>query len=263
MDFLVAIVLGIVQGITEWLPVSSSGHLAIAQRLLGVVPPLFFDVALHAGTFFAALWFFRKEIEPIVRAACRFDFKSKHGKLAKLIIITTIPTAIVGIAFHDFFASLFMRPDFIGVALIATGAWLYAAHVSKPASHRYAHEISANKAFAVGLAQGIAVAPGISRSGATIGAAKLLGVNVVEATRYSFLVALPAIAGAALYEGWQIAKAPIANDVLAASMVGGLVAAIVGFYAMGALLKWMKEGKMQLFAEYCVVAGALVLILLA
>jgi undecaprenyl-diphosphatase len=262
MDFLTAIVLGIIQGITEWFPVSSSGHLAIAQKLLNVSPPLFFDVALHAGTLFAALWFFRKEIEPIVRAACRFNFRSKHGRLAKLIIVTTIPTAIVGIAFHDFFASLFTRPDFIGAALIASGAWLYAAHTAKPPHHKYAHEISKRKAFAVGLAQGVAVAPGISRSGATIGAAKLLGVNAVEATRYSFLAALPAIAGAALYEGWKISTAPIASDVLAASLVGALAAAIVGFFAMGWLLDWIKQRRLQLFAEYCVVAGALVLILM-
>ena len=107
------------------------------------------------------------------------------------------------------------------------------------------------------------LAPGISRSGATIGAAKLLGVNAVEATRYSFLIALPAIAGAALYEGWQIAKAPIANDVLASSMVGALVAAIVGYFAMGVLLDFMKKERLQWFAEYCLVAGALVLIILA
>jgi undecaprenyl-diphosphatase len=167
----------------------------------------------------------------------------------------------VGVAFHDFFASLFARPDFVGAALIATGAWLFAAHAAKPPHHRFAHEISKRKALAIGLAQGVAVAPGVSRSGAVIGAAKLLGVNAVEATRYSFLVALPAIAGAALYEGWQISTAPIAADILASAMVGGLVAAVSGFYAMGLLLRWMKERRLQLFAEYCVVVGALVLIL--
>ncbi|MEM0475501.1 MAG: undecaprenyl-diphosphate phosphatase [Candidatus Norongarragalinales archaeon] len=261
MNLLAAIALGVIQGITEWLPVSSSGHLVLAQKILGVTPPLFFDVALHAGTFFAALWFFRKDVAPLVRAACRFDYRSKHGKLAKLVIVTTIPTAFIAVAFHDFFAFLFARPDFVGAALIATGVWLFAAHVAKPPHHNYAHEISKRKAFAIGLAQGVAVAPGVSRSGAVIGAAKLLGVNAVEATRYSFLVALPAIAGAALYEGWQISTVQIAPDVLTYSLAGGLAAAIVGFYAMKALLRFMKQRRLDVFACYCVAAGCAVLML--
>ncbi len=261
MDFLVAIVLGIVQGITEWLPVSSSGHLVLAQTLLKINPPLLFDVMLHVGTLVAALWFFRADIIPILRALVRFDFQSKHGKLAKLAIITTIPTALVGYAFHDYFAELFSNPTFVGAALIGTGLWLYAAHVAKPPTHRYAHEISKRKAFAIGVAQGIAVAPGISRSGATIGAAKLLGVNAVEAARYSFLVAIPAIAGAALYEGFRASKMVLPQDFWGTALAGAAVAAVVGYYAMGWLLEWLKKEKLQLFAEYCVVAGAVVLLL--
>ncbi len=254
MDLLASAVLGLVQGITEWLPVSSSGHLVIAQKLLGVSPPLFFDIALHVGTLIAALWFLRKEIILILKALARLDFKSENGKTAKFIIIASVPTALLGYFLHDVFASLFNSPEFVGGALIATGVWLYAASKHKITTKK----MTGPKAALVGLAQGIAVAPGISRSGATIGAAALLGVNKVEATRFSFLLALPAIAGAALYESSIIVFVP---DLAASAFAGAAVAAIVGYYAMGALLQWMKQGKLQLFAEYCVVAGAVILIL--
>lgn len=254
MDLLTSAILGLIQGITEWLPVSSSGHLVIAQRLLGVAPPLFFDVALHVGTLLAALWFLRKEAAKILRAVARADFKSKDGKLAKLIAIASVPTALLGYFLHDAFASLFAKPEFVGAALIASGVWLYAAAKHKVVTKK----ITGPKALLVGLAQGIAVAPGISRSGATIGAAALLGVNKVEATRFSFLLAIPAIAGAALYEATKTVFVP---ELVWSAAAGAALAAISGYYAMGALLEWLKQGKLQWFAEYCVVAGALVLLL--
>ncbi|PIT85240.1 undecaprenyl-diphosphatase [Candidatus Micrarchaeota archaeon CG10_big_fil_rev_8_21_14_0_10_59_7] len=245
MDIISAIFLGALQGITEWLPVSSSAHLALAQHYFGVSAPVAFDVMLHFGTLLAVLAYFRKDI---VRLASDIRY-------LWLIAVALIPTAIIGFAFKGFFESMFSQPATIAVALLITAVFLVVAE-------RFSHESRKQgilPAFVVGIAQGIAVAPGISRSGATIGAGMLLGLKKEDAAKFSFLLAVPAILGASALEG---VKAFSFAGIGAAEIIAGTAAAaIVGYFSIGLLLDFLKKGRLYVFSAYCVLLALAVLAL--
>ena len=253
MDIFQAILLGILQGITEWLPVSSSAHLALAQQLMNLQVPVAFDILLHVGTLAAVVIYYWKKLLAILLAALRLNFKSGEGKTALLIIVGSIPTALIGFAFKDFFESMFSSPVLIGAALILTGFVLFSTKFfsgkRKPAFP---------DAIIMGIAQGIAVAPGISRSGWTISAGLARGLEKEKAADFSFMLSIPALIGATLLEGRNIAFAGIDWGVVA---VGVLVAAAVGYISIAILLKLIKRGDFHLFAFYCWAVGLAAVIL--
>ena len=247
MDFLQAILLGLIQGISEWLPISSSGHLALAQQLMGLNVPVAFDVLLHIGTLAAVVAFYWKKLWKVALAVIRMDFKSEDGRTALLILVGSIPTAIIGFAFKDFFESMFSSMLMVGIALILTGFVLFATKFFKGK-----RKVNFAEAVVVGVAQGIAVAPGISRSGWTMSAGMARGIEREKAADFSFMLSIPALLGAALIEGRKVAFSGMDLGLVAIAV---LVAAVVGYASIAFLLKVIKRGDFYLFAYYCWLVG--------
>ncbi|MFH1056467.1 MAG: undecaprenyl-diphosphate phosphatase [Candidatus Micrarchaeota archaeon] len=247
MDFLQALFLGVLQGVTEWLPVSSSGHLALAQTYFGLSVPVSFDVMLHFATLLAVTAYFRNELLELVEKA----FRGNVG-YPLLLLAALVPTAVIGLALKPFFESMFTQPVLVAIALAITGVFLIVAErfslsKSKP---------GLKSALAVGIAQGISVAPGISRSGSTVGTALLSGWNKEEAVRFSFILAIPAILGATVLEGakaFSLAEVDLA--VLAAAM---LAAFIAGYWSIGLFMRFVRENKLSVFSWYCFALAAVV-----
>ena len=243
VDYFQAIVLAVIQGITEWLPISSSGHLAIAQHLFGISPPLFFDISLHLGTLASVVAFFWKDLLGLV-----------HRKdMLAYLAAASVPTAIIGLALKDFFAGFYSQIWLVGIALLLTGAFLFLTRYSKTGK-----PIGLKTALIIGIAQGLAVAPGISRAGSTIGTGMLLGMDREQAAKFSFMLSIPAIIGATLIEGKGIAV----DSVEAGPMLLGIaVAAVVGYLSIGFLLDIIKKGNFSMFSYYCFGLGIITIIL--
>lgn len=251
MELLQAIILGIVQGITEWLPVSSSGHLAIIQQVWKIEAPVFFDILLHLGTILAVIAVFWKDILEMFRAFFKFDFKTEYGKLPFMIVFAMVPTAVIGFVFKGLFESFFSNLKVIGVALIITGVFLFICERWEKKK-----ALGFKESLLIGTAQGIAIIPGISRSGATIGTGLLAGVDKRKAARFSFLLSIPAIIGAALFD---FSAAEINSVGLLNAAVGVAVAAVVGYFAINWLLKVIEKKRFHWFAVYCWAIGIIVL----
>lgn len=251
MQYLQAIFLGVVQGLTEWLPVSSSGHLVIIQNSLGIKVPLMFDIALHFGTLLAVFAMFWRDISKIISSLARLNFSDEHGKLAKHIFIGSIPIAVVGYLFHDFFASLFYSSISVGFTLLATGVFIYFSKF-----HKQSRMLDSKESLLVGIAQAISIIPGISRSGFTITTGLLRGVERREIFRYSFLLSVPTIIGAIVFEFTKVSWAEIE---IGSMLAGASVAAIVGYLSLKLVIKLVLNRKFHLFSFYCVALGLLIL----
>jgi undecaprenyl-diphosphatase len=247
-----AIILGIVQGVTEWLPISSSGHLVIVQELFGWNVPLFFDILLHLGTVIVICLIFWKDILKILRAVIKRDFKSEYGRLFFLILAGSLPTAFIGIIFYGVLESFFTNLVVVGIALIITGIILYQTRY-----HVDNKKLKLKPAFIIGFAQGLSIIPGISRSGATIGIGLLQGIDRKKLVRFSFLLSIPAVIGATIYEMrgvvWTwVEWAPV--------IVGTIVSGIVGYFSLKLLIKFVEERRLESFSWYCWVLGAALLV---
>ena len=271
MTLLQAFILGIVQGLTEFLPVSSSGHLVIGQHLFGLRhADLAFDVSVHVGTLGAVVIFFRRDIQTILLALCRWRPSVPQppvgggrpdidARLAVLIVIGSIPTALIGLGLKRYEATLFASPLIAGVMLVVTGCVLYGTRRPQitaqidPGSTRPLNAIRMRDSLLIGIVQGFAVMPGISRSGTTIAAGLFAGLAPQAAARFSFLLSIPAVAGAALLVLTDaLAQGKVA---LAACLVGGLTALTVGYAALAILVYLIGRGKLYTFAPYCWIAG--------
>jgi undecaprenyl-diphosphatase len=258
MDPIQAIILGFIQGVTEWLPISSTGHLRIAEQLLGLTLPLLFDVTLHVGTLIIVLLFFRKDIKLVLTALVKGDFKSENGKLIPLIIVGTVPTAVIGVVFSNPIETYFTSVVPIAGAFITCGVVLY---VSKTGQERN-ESITYIAALAIGTAQGVALIPGLSRSGLTIATALMLGVRRGKAFKFSFLLSVPAVIGAlglTLYQ--QHAVLTLVGVGLTEILVGIAVSLVVSYFALKLLWKALAGKKFYLFAFYCWILGAVLLAL--
>ncbi|MEE2751638.1 MAG: undecaprenyl-diphosphate phosphatase [Myxococcota bacterium] len=246
-----AIILGIVQGLTEFLPVSSSGHLVMYQQFLP--PPetgLLFDLVLHLGTLLPILWLYRADLKRMLAAPLqeRGPLSERPGtRLMLLIGLGSVPTAIIGLVFQDFFESLFSTPATLAVTFAITGLLL---HATRWAPQGTLDEKSAGWgiALAIGTIQGLAIAPGISRSGSTIALALFLGLNREYAARFSFLLSIPAICGAFVLKASDVNWAQTNLEPL---LVGGLAAAVSGYVALTWLLKLVQTGDFSKFRWYC------------
>lgn len=261
MDILTAATLGIVQGLTEFLPVSSSGHLVLGQHLLGFREPnLIFDIIVHTGTLVAVLIFVRREIIGLIRAFFslrwlnpkRAWYEDPDCRLLFMVAIGTVPTAIIGLLFKDFFTSLYASPRAVGTALIATGCILVLTRLFRPRNLDI-DTVGPGRAAMVGLAQGLAIIPGISRSGSTITVGVLSGIKPNLAARFSFLLSVPAIIGALVLELLQADQ----QVTLAATptAIGFFTAAISGYLALVWVMRLLVQGKFYLFAPYCWLLG--------
>jgi undecaprenyl-diphosphatase len=258
MDPIQAITLGFIQGVTEWLPISSTGHLRIAEQFLGLTLPLLFDVTLHVGTLIIILLFFRKDIKIVLVALAKGDFKSENGKLIPLIIVGTAPTALIGLVFSNTIETYFSSFLPIAGAFITCGVVLYASKTGQEQKGN----ITYIAALAIGTAQGIALIPGLSRSGLTIATALMLGVRREKAFKFSFLLSVPAVLGAlglTLYE--QHATLTLAGVGVTEIFLGIAVSLVVSYFALKLLWKALAGKKFYLFAFYCWVLGAVLLAL--
>jgi undecaprenyl-diphosphatase len=253
LSLLQAIILGIVQGITEWLPISSSGHLVIFQQLFGLQVPVFFDVLLHLGTLTVIFVFFWKDIIKLFKALVQRDSNSEYGKLLIFITIGSIPTALIGILFNEVLASFFSNLLVVGIGLIATGTLLF--FCERRESNK---ELKLRDSLWIGLVQGLAIIPGISRSGATIGTGLLRGLNREKVTRFSFLLSIPAIIGAAIFESGNVTWSTVEWFPV---IVGIVVSGLVGYFSLKLLLRFVKERRLRWFSWYCWGLGVLLLTL--
>ena len=255
-QLLKTIILGIIQGLTEWLPISSTGHLKLAEHFFNLRTPILFDVILHTGTLTVVLLFFRREIRDMLSALVRFEFKTEYGRLIPLIIVGTIPTALIGFAFGEIIESSFQSLLSLAAAFILCGIILYSAKTVKEKTDN----IDYLTALMVGIAQGIAIIPGISRSGATIATALLLGVKREKAFKFSFLLSIPAIIGALGLTLYTQFNELTATGLSWVEIFGGMVVAMfVGYLALKILWKILAKKKFHIFAFYCWLLGVVLI----
>lgn len=252
VTFVEVLILAVVQGITEWLPVSSSGHLVILQQYLGIERPVAFDVMLHLGTLCVILVVFRQDIIEILKVLRRLDFESENGKLALFVIVGNIPTAIIGLIFQEVFESFFENLLVVGVALLVTGCVLFVSEL-----RRNGKDLSYADSFLIGVSQGVSLIPGISRSGVTIATGLLRKVSWRKVLRYSFLLSIPAVMGAAVGKSKDLT---LYTDEFAPMLVGVITSMVVGYVSLKLLLRVVMKRQFHLFAYYCWVAGAFILL---
>lgn len=253
MAWLTAVLFGILQGLTEFLPVSSSGHLVLARVLAPDLqtPGILFEVVLHVGTLAAVLLFFRREVVDMCRSLLPGG-RPESRRLAFYIVAASIPTAIVGLSLKDFIEGLFQSARATAVCLLITGLLLLLSDLfSKPKVN--AHNMGWWRAFGVGLWQSVALAPGISRSGATISGGRLLGIAGEDAARFSFLISIPAVFGATLLEFRHVEG--VRPDILAFCAVGAAASFVTGLFALKLLLLVVRKSKLKWFAAYCWAVG--------
>lgn len=253
MDYLQSIVLGLIQGLTEWLPISSSGHLVLAQRLMNLTVPVGFDVMLHIGTLLSVVIFFWGDIKKILVSVFNRDVRDENFKLFTYVLIGSVPTAVIGFFLMKFFESLFLNVRAVGVGFLVTGLLLLLSRFWNNNK-----KLGWKSSLLIGTVQGVSIAPGISRSGSTISTGLFSGVKKEDVFKYSFLLSIPAIIGATIMEYGSVNM----NDLCTYSAAGLVVAAFVGYFAIKTVKKILISDKFYWFAAYCFVLGAVVLAVL-
>jgi undecaprenyl-diphosphatase len=265
MDWAAAALLGVVQGLTEFLPVSSSAHLVLARAFFGWNVDegafgLAFDVALHVGTLVAILAYFWRDVAAMIVAAPRV-LSSPRGpaKLARLIVIGTIPVVIFGVVAAKWLEEHLRTPAVIIVTLVVGAVWLLAAEYFG-SRRRDEESLSATEAFIVGAAEATALVPGMSRSGSSISMAMLLGLTRDSAARFSFLLGIPAIAAAAAKEGVHIFRAGVTPHDAMLFAIGMVVSAVVGYLTIRYFLRFLVGHSLNVFAYYRLALAAVAIV---
>lgn len=264
MSWLQALILGLVQGLTEFLPVSSSGHLAIGREILGVeaAKDLVFEVVVHTATVLATIIVFRKQILRLLKGLFKFEYNDETDYVLK-ICVSMVPVFIVGVFFKDYVESLFSSLLVVGLALMVTALLLF---FSDRASSSRAQRVSSARngmswwqALAVGVGQACAVVPGLSRSGTTISTGLLCGMRREDVAQFSFLMVLVPILGEAFLDvvGGDVAGSSVGALPLA---VGFLSAFVSGLFACRVMIALVKKAKLKWFALYCAVVGLAVIL---
>jgi undecaprenyl-diphosphatase len=276
------ILLGILQGLTEFMPISSSGHLALAEQLLGVHKPgIVFDIFVHFGTLLSVVWVFRQRILRLVLAPLR---GGEDLRLLGMLIVGSIPTGILGLALDSAAEAAFVRSWAVGLGLLVTAGVLIMAERLAPHSRprpnppapfpereggaplpvpgrgrgrgRILEQLTWRDALWIGLAQGVAVLPGISRSGSTIAMGVLVGLRRTDAAEFSFLLFIPAIVGATALKLAEALSDPAAHNALWGSYLAGTIAAFLsGIVAIHFLMRFLRERRLTPFAVYCLAIG--------
>ncbi|ABR50413.1 putative undecaprenol kinase [Alkaliphilus metalliredigens QYMF] len=266
-----AILLGIVQGLTEFLPVSSSGHLAVTQHLLGVPEDriLFLTILLHVGTLFSVFFVYADDIFMICKefilmivdllTGKGIRVNNQYRKLGLLIIVATIPTGIIGLFFKDLFTSFYNSTLIIGISLLVTGTLLWTAEKVNTGK-RDIKDMNWFDAVIVGLFQGLAITPGISRSGSTIVGSLFRGFNKELATKFSFLISIPAILGATVFEVKDVLEVGLGDFTLTMLIAGVLASFLSGVFAIRTLINFIKKEKLYYFSYYTWTVGSIVIL---
>lgn len=268
MSVLEAIVLGAVQGLTEFIPISSSGHLVIVPALLGWAPPgLAFDVLLHFASLFALLIYFSGDLIDLTRASLARDGEAL--RLLALLAIGTIPAALAGMLFADYFEQSFEDAPGAALQLLITAVILVAAervlkfHEDRAAETgsrlREMTDLRIGDAVAFGIAQAIAIIPGISRSGSTIGAGLALGIGRETSARFAFLLAIPALVGASLVQLPDLGETTLG---LGAGVAGFVSSLVTSYAAIAGLIRYLKTNTLYPFAAYCLAGGLIFYLIL-
>lgn len=253
-----AIILGLVQGLTEFLPVSSSGHLVIFQDLLGLNDPgLTMEVILHFGTLLSVFTVFGRDFIDLLR----FSRDDGQRRYLLMLVAGVIPTGVIGLLLERYMEIFFSSTLIVGAMLLLTGGMLKFMEMLPPGK-KDAEKMEIRDALWIGLMQGIAVIPGISRSGATITAAIWRGLDRTVAVRYSFMLSAPVIFGATLLEVKDMVLTGVERTMLLNYIVGGAVAFLAGIVAIKTFIKLLKDRKFHYFAYYCWAAGISILLFL-
>ncbi len=267
MTTLNAIILGIIQGLTEFLPISSSGHLVIAQQLMGIKDhALAFDIVIHMATLLAVVFYFWKDIWVIMIETVRWvgnvilkgnaSFEGlPNAHKGFLIVVASVPTGIIGLVFMDLFESMFSSILLVGVTWIAVGYFLMESRKFQNGTKTLA-DMSVMHALLIGVLQGVAIVPGISRSAATILIALYLGYAKSDSAEFSFLISVPAVLGAILIKGRE--SFMMAKEIPGPLWAGFLSSGIVGFLVIFVLLKMIRRGQLHVFGYYSFFVGLLV-----
>jgi undecaprenyl-diphosphatase len=270
MDLVDSIILGIIQGLTEFLPVSSSAHLVFGTELLGLKENVTFDIVLHLGTLIAVLLYFRTELLDLLLGTIKHSFAFVKYALFSLtqnankenlyypyysfyIIVATIPAGIAGIVFKEKFECFFAEPVWVCIFLLITGCFLIAS--------KYAPEKNTKigfwQALLIGLSQMCAILPGISRSGSTIVTGMFLGINREQAAKFSFFMSIPVILGAVVLKLKDLFALDLSSHDLMCYAVGTLASAIFGYISILLVMKFIQKGKFVYFGYYCLAVGIL------
>ncbi|MEX0648210.1 MAG: undecaprenyl-diphosphate phosphatase [Balneolaceae bacterium] len=263
MELLQSILLGILQGITEFLPVSSSGHLALARAFLGrdLEPGITFEIVVHFGSFCSIAVYYRRKITEIIKdlfssltpdglKSGRYKSDS-NTRLSFFILLSMIPAMIVGFTMKDTIESMFVNPLFVSMMLLATGTFLFSTKFVKHPKK----DVNAWRGILMGFAQALAILPGISRSGSTISVGLFTGVNRVKVANFSFLMVLPVLAGAMLLEVNEIMENGIETAAVVSLFAGFLASFISGYVSLTYLIILLKREKFHYFSYYCWALG--------
>ncbi len=258
MIFWEAILLGLVQGLTEFLPVSSSGHLVIAQFILGIKQPgVVFEVLVHLGTFLSVVWVFWSDLTGMFRGLAR---DRQQRKLFFLLGVSIIPTGLMGVFLSSFFKGIFQSTLTVGFMLLVTGAILWIIQWL-PKGHKDVKKMGVMDAILISIAQGAAIIPGISRSGSTITAALSRKLDVETAVRFSFLMSLPVILGAALMEAKDILSVGAESVLVIPYAIAVITSFLAGVVAIKTFIRMLKGQKFHYFSYYTWFIGALVILM--
>ncbi|MDR8390575.1 undecaprenyl-diphosphate phosphatase [Aliifodinibius sp. S!AR15-10] len=268
MEFIDSFLLGLIQGLTEFLPISSSGHLVLGRAFLssGLQKGITFEVVVHFGTLCSILLYYREELTGIVKsliglAGSPGEFNNRlerdpNIKLSGYILLSMIPAMIVGFTMKDYIEDVFLNPFMVSIMLLVTGSLLFATKFRE----NFTKRIQAGNSFAIGLAQAFAILPGISRSGSTISLGLYLGVKREEVANFSFLMVIPVIAGAMVMQLKEMAEVGIQFNAAMDLVIGFLAAFISGYFALKYLIVMLKTKGIHPFAWYCWTVGILGLI---
>ena len=259
-QIIITIILALIQGIAEWLPISSTAHLKIAETFLGFQATPLFNVFLHLGTLSVVLFYFRRDIKMVLKCLVRKDFHSEYGRFIPLIVIATIPTGIIGVLYDYYLGDSYQTFLIIGVTFIVGACLLIASKFAKEINA----QISIRKALFMGTAQGAAIFPGLSRSGSTISIGLLQGVTREMVFKFSFLLSIPAILGDLVVEAY-LQKVTFSQGVGVSPLdltVGVIVSAIAGYFSILLVKRFVLTKRFHYFAFYTLPLG-IVLIALA
>lgn len=265
MDTFSAILLGIVQGLTEFLPVSSSGHLVLGHAIFGGVgeSALSFDIMLHFATALAIIVYFHKDLQQMalafLRVIGRLPADVRDVTLLQALLIGTIPGAVIGFFFEDIITSYFRTPLAVaGVLVLGSIFFLYAER--RYARHKKMKKLTVYRGFVIGVFQTLALMPGFSRSGATIATGMLTGLSRIDATRFSFLLALPIILGAAARKLLDMAQEGMGDIAVGTVLMGGISAFVVALFAIHFMLSYMRRHTLHSFVWYRLTLAALIVV---
>jgi undecaprenyl-diphosphatase len=271
IDAIQALILGIVQGLTEWLPISSSGHLALVQLAMNLEVPIFFDIVLHFGTLAAVIGIYRRELLGILKSIKPIGKNNRDSTGVKLmsikrgrrylllIILGMIPTALIGVGFRSIFEESFYSMWSIGLGFIITGAMIFVTKFIDKGTN----SIRNIDAVLIGIGQGLSIFSSVSRSGATISIGMFRHIERSELITFSFFLSIPAIVGAGLYDlvfADSVSQVEIYQIPIESYIIGTFTAAIVGYVSIKFLINIINKGEFYLFSFYCFLLGSLILV---